>query len=54
MPISEGQIAEMLATIPGLTLADILKRFPTRSPKLRREALETILKESRKRRRLKN
>jgi hypothetical protein len=54
MPVSEGQIAEMLAAIPGITRADILKKFPTRSPSRRRAALETILKEARKRRRSKN
>ncbi len=54
MPVSEGQIAEMLASVPGLTRADILKRFPTRSPKGRKSAFDTIIGEARKRRRSKN
>lgn len=54
MPVSEGQIAEMLAAIPGITRAEILKKFPTRSPSKRLAALETILEEARKRRRSKN
>lgn len=54
MPVAEGQIAEMLAAIPGLTRADILKRFPTRSPKGRKAAFDTILREAKKRRRSKN
>jgi hypothetical protein len=54
MPVAEGQIAEMLAALPGTTRADILKRFPLRKPAVRKEALEEILREAARRRRLKN
>lgn len=54
MPVAEGQIAEMMASIPGITRAEILKNFPSRSPKRRKAAFDAILKEARKRRRSKN
>ena len=54
MPAAEGQIAEMLAVIPGLSRDDIAKRFPAKNPKRRKAALESILREARKRRHLKN
>ncbi len=54
MPVAEGQIAEMLAAVPGTTRADLLQRFPFRSPTRRKEALEEILREAAKRRRMKN
>jgi len=54
MPAAEGQIAEMLAAIPGITREDIAKRFPARNAKRRKDALESILRDARRRRHLKN
>ena len=54
MPVAEGQIEEMLAALPGISRADILKRLPAKSPARRKAAIEEILREARKRRRLKN
>ncbi len=54
MPVGEGQIAEMMASIPGITRADILKKFPPNSPKRRKAAFDLILREARRRRRSKN
>ena len=54
MPIGEGQIAEMVAAIPGLTRAEILKKFPTNSPKRRKAAVDLMLREAQRRRRSKN
>ena len=47
MPVAEGQIAEMLAALPGTTREEILKRFPFRKPSVRKNALEEILRRRR-------
>lgn len=54
MPVAPGQIEEMLAALPDLSRIDILKRFPDDDPEKRKAALQSVLREGRRRRRTKN